>query len=183
MCRAALLGLCARAKGQACNNNQRQVEQMLRATLIASALACAASAAFAQQQPAAPAPAPAPPVETCGVLGMGGETSSFSPLEGYSLLSATPPLVRPAGDVDAILCIRSGIYLGPNDYRVITDLHVPLFIRDADSLAVLEPANGQLSIRFVRGRPTAEEAQALGAAIDRAHQDMARASRASRRGH
>lgn len=150
---------------------------MLRATLIASALACAASAAFAQQQPAMP-----PPAETCGVLGAAGDRSTFSPLEGYSLLIATPPLVRPAGDVDAILCIRSGIYLGPNDYHVITDLHVPFFIRDADSLAVLEPADGRLTIRFVRGRPTAEEAQALAAAIDRAHQEMARASRASRRG-
>lgn len=150
---------------------------MLKALPIAVALVCAASAAFAQQQPATPAPAPAPPVETCGVLGVTGETSSFSPLEGYSLLSATPPLVRPAGNVSAILCIRSGIYLGPNDYRVITDLHVPLFIRDADSLAVLEPANGQLSIRFVRGRPTADEARDLGAAIDRAHAEMAREHR------
>ena len=148
---------------------------MLRAIWIASALACFAAPALAQQPPAAPAPAP--PVETCGVLGVTGETSSFSPLEGYSLLSATPPLVRPAGNVNAILGIRSGIYLGPNDYRVITDLHMPLFIRDADSLAVLEPANGQLSIRFVRGRPTAEETRELGAAIDRAHAEMARAHR------
>jgi hypothetical protein len=145
---------------------------MLRAILIASALACTAGAALAQTPPQTPALAQ--PLETCGVLGVAGETSSFSPLEGYSLLTAAPPLLRPAGDVDAILCIRSGIYLGPNDYRVVTDLRLPLFIRDADSLAVLEPANGQLSIRFVRGRPTAEEAQALGAAIDRAHEEMAR---------
>lgn len=145
---------------------------MLRALTIASVLACLAAPALAQTQPQTPALAQ--PLETCGVLGVGGDTSSFSPLEGYSLLTVAPPLLRPAGDVDAILCIRSGIYLGPNDYRVITDLHLPLFIRDADSLAVLEPADGQLSIRFVRGRPTAEEAQALGAAIDRAHEEMAR---------
>src|SRR5262245_51894610 len=44
----------------------RQVEQMLRAILVASALACAASAAFAQQPPAAMPP----PAETCGVLGI-----------------------------------------------------------------------------------------------------------------
>jgi hypothetical protein len=148
---------------------------MLRAILIASALACAAAPALAQTPPQAPAPAQ--PAETCGVLGVGGDTSSFSPLEGYSLLTAGLPLVRPAGDVDAILCIRGGIYLGPNDHHVITDLRLLLFIRDADSLAVLEPADGRLSIRFVRGRPTAEEAQALGAAIDRAHEDMARANR------
>ena len=145
---------------------------MLRALTFAAAVALLAGPALAQTPPQAPALAQ--PLETCGILGMAGDTSSFAPLEGYSLLTAAPPLLRPAGDVDAILCVRSGIYLGPSDYRVITDLHLPLFIRDADSLAVLEPANGQLSIRFVRGRPTPEEAQALGAAIDRAHEEMAR---------
>lgn len=143
---------------------------MIRTLLVAGAFACLAAPALAQTQTPAPAPAP---VETCGFLSTGGEISSFSPLEGYSILAASPPLLRPAGDVDAILCIRSAIYLGPQDHRVITDMHVPFFIRDASRLAVLEPADGRLSIRFLQGQPTPAEAQALGAAIDRAHEDIA----------
>jgi len=144
---------------------------MLRNLIIAGALLAATPALAQDQQPAAPA-APAPQ-ETCGFLSTGGETSSFTPVAGYSLLNATTPLTRPEGDVDAILCLRSSIYLGPNDYHVITDLGVPLFLRDATRLATLEPADGQLRLRFLSGQPTPAEAEALGAAIDRAHAEIA----------
>ncbi|HYD88527.1 MAG TPA: hypothetical protein VEA80_13710 [Vitreimonas sp.] len=150
--------------------------KMIRTALIACALAGAAFPALAQEQtPAAPAAAPAPQ-ETCGVLSTGAETSSFTPVPGLTLLNATPPLTRPEGDVDGLLCIRSGIYLGPNDHRVLTDLGVPFFIRDAARLATLERTQGQLRLRFVRGAPTAEESQAMVAAIDRAHAEMANRS-------
>jgi len=151
---------------------------MIRTALIACALAGAAFPALAQEQtPAAPAaPAVAAPQETCGVLSTGAETSSFTPVPGLTLLNATPPLTRPEGDVDGLLCIRSGIYLGPSDHRVLTDLNVPFFIRDASRLATLERNEGQLRLRFVRGAPTAEESQAMVAAIDRAHAEMANRS-------
>lgn len=144
---------------------------MIRTVLFACALGCAAAPALAQEQaPAAAAPAVQ---ETCGVLATGVESSSFTPVAGLSLLNATLPLARPEGDVDGLLCIRSGIYLGPSDHRVVTDLGVPFFIRDATRLATLERTEGQLRLRFVRGAPTEAEAQAMGAAIDRAHADIA----------
>lgn len=149
---------------------------MIRKMLFAAALACFAAPALAQDQTppqTAPAQAPRPP-ETCGVLAVGEGTSSFEPVAGYSVLWARPPMARPEGDVDGILCIRSHIYLGVNDHRIITDLGVPFFIRDATRLATLEQVEGQLRLRFVTGSPTPAESAALAAAIDAAHTDIAR---------
>lgn len=150
---------------------------MMRKLLIAAAFACVAAPALAQDQtPPANTSAPqAPrPPETCGVLAVGDGTSSFEPVGGYSVLWARPPMARPEGDVDGILCIRSHIYLGVNDHRIITDLGVPFFIRDATRLATLEQVEGQLRLRFVTGAPTAAESAALASAIDAAHADIAR---------
>lgn len=154
---------------------------MIRKILAAAAFACLATSALAQEQTpppaganaAAPQPQRPRPPETCGVLSV-GETSSFDPLDGYSILWAMPPIVRPPGDVDGILCIRSHIYLGVNDHRVVTDLGVPFFIRDATRLATLEQVDGQMRLRFVSGAPTPAESTALAAAIDAAHADIAR---------
>lgn len=151
---------------------------MIRKILIAGALACLSSPVLAQDSPAPPATtAQAPqeprPPETCGILSLDGERSSFTPIVGYTILWARPPIVRPEGDVDGILCIRSHVYLGVNDHRVVTDLGVPFFIRDASRLATLEMDGGQLRLRFVNGTPSPGEAAALSTAIDAAHADMA----------
>ena len=152
---------------------------MIRKLLIAGALACLAAPALAQDQTTPPAtttaqaPAEPRPPETCGILSTGDASSSFTPIVGYTILWARPPMTRPEGDVDGILCVRSHIYLGVNDHRVLTDLAVPFFIRDATRLATLEMSNGQLRLRFVTGSPTAGEAAALALAIDAAHNDIA----------
>lgn len=143
---------------------------MLRAMTLAGLMLAAAAPAFAQAEVPTD-----PQQEFCGVLSEAGDTSSFIPAQGYTVLRAIPPLGRPAGvsDMDALVCLRSSIFIGPHDHRVITDLGVPLFIRDAERIAVLETADGQLRVRFNRGQPTAEEAQAMAAALDRAHADIA----------
>lgn len=142
---------------------------MIRGFVLACAFACAAPA-FAQETPP---PAPEAAQELCGYLESGAETSAFVPVSGFSLLTATPPLARPADiDVDGVMCVRSGLFIGPNDYHVLTDLGVPFFIRNADRIAILEMTAEGLRVRFMRGEPTPEEAQAMGAAIDRAHAEL-----------
>lgn len=152
---------------------------MKRFVVLAAALACLTSPGVAQEQAPAPAPAPAPAYqEFCGVLTHTGDSSSYVPAPGYTVLGATLPLAPPrvaASNIDALVCVRSSIYIGPHDHRVLTDLRVPLFIRDTNRMAVLEIAGDQLRVRFTQGQPTPEEAQALGAAIDRAHDAMASA--------
>jgi hypothetical protein len=135
------------------------------------------AAAFLLSTPAsAQEAAPAPPAgELCGVIARSGpDTSAYTPAPGYSVLYAATPLLPPPGQssFDAIVCIRSAIFLGPVDHHVLTDLRVPLFIRDGERMAVLELGAEGLSLRFTRGEPTAEERAALAQAIDRAHAEL-----------
>ncbi|MGE0663845.1 MAG: hypothetical protein AB7H66_17290 [Hyphomonadaceae bacterium] len=139
--------------------------QMIRTLAAAAALACISAPAFAQPQP----------VEMCGVFQIqDAERVSYVPIPGYSILLGTPPFTAPPGSVHAVVCDRTSIFLGPNDHRVITDLGVPLFIRNAGRIAVLEVADRQLRLRFTQGQPTAEEQAAIGPAIDRALADIDR---------
>jgi hypothetical protein len=136
---------------------------MIRTFALAAALACAAAPATAQQ-----------PIETCGVLQItDAERVSYIPIPGYSILGGTPPFAAPPGSVHAVVCDRTSIFLGANDHRVISDLRVPLFIRNAGRVAILEAADGQLRVRFTQGQPSPVEAQALAASLDRANAEMA----------
>ena len=136
---------------------------MIRILAIAAAFAASTAPAFAQ------------PVERCGVFQItDAERVSYIPIEGYSILLAQPPFSAPPGSVHAVICDRTSIFLGPNDHRVITDLGVPLFIRNADRIAVLEIADRELRLRFTRGEPTPTEQAAIGPAIERALNEIDR---------
>lgn len=140
---------------------------MIRTLAMACALACVAAPAMAQQQ--------VQPHESCGVFQItDAEHVSYIPLPGYSVLTATPPFRAPPGSVHALVCDRTSIFLGPNDHRVITDLGVPFFIRNAGRIAVLEIADRQLRLRFTQGQPTPQEQAAIGPAIERALADIDR---------
>ena len=143
---------------------------MIRTLAMACALAfVAATPAMAQRQIAPQ------PHELCGVFQITSpETVEYSPLPGYSVLTATPPFSAPPGSVHAMVCDRTSIFIGPVDHRVITDLGVPLFIRNAGRIAILEIADRQLRLRFTQGAPTPQEQAAIGPAIERALADIDR---------
>jgi hypothetical protein len=142
---------------------------MIRTLAVACALFCVANPAMAQQQPAVQ------PHELCGIFQITSpETVEYSPLPGYSVLTATPPFRAPPGSVHAMVCDRTSIFIGPVDYRVITDLGVPLFIRSSGRIAILEIADRQLRLRFTQGQPTPVEQAAIGPAIERALAEMDR---------
>lgn len=142
---------------------------MIRTLAIVTALAAMSAPAFAQTAP----PAQSAPIEHCGVFQItDSEHVSYIPIPGYSILLATPPLSAPPGSVNAVVCDRASIFIGPNDHRVITDLGVPLFIRNGSRIAVLEIADRRLRLRFTQGHPTPEEQAAIGPAIERAISDM-----------
>lgn len=138
---------------------------MIRTLVMALALTCVAAPAMAQQRP----------VESCGVMQITDpEHVSLIPIPGYSILLSQPPFSAPPGAVNAVVCDRTSIFIGPNDHRVITDLGVPLFIRNGGRVAVLEIADRQLRLRFAQGEPSPEERAAIGPAIERALADMDR---------
>jgi len=141
---------------------------MIRTLAMACALFCVTAPAMAQQQTVQPH-------EMCGAFQITSpETVDYIPLPGYSVLTATPPFRAPPGSVHALVCDRTSIFLGPNDYRVITDLGVPLFIRNNGRIAVLEIADRQLRLRFTRGEPSPVEQAGIAPAIDRALAEMDR---------
>lgn len=137
---------------------------MIRTFAIAAVLSGMAAPAFAQQ-----------PVERCGVFQItDAEHVSYVPIPGYSILLSQPPFSAPPGAVNAVVCDRTSIFIGPNDHRVITDLGVPLFIRSGGRIAVLEIADRQLRLRFTQGEPLPQERDAIGPAIERALAEMER---------
>ena len=143
---------------------------MIRTLAMACALAfVAATPAMAQQQRAPQ------PHELCGAFHItSAETVDYIPLPGYSVLTAMPPFTTPPGSLNAIVCDRTSIFIGPNDHRIITDLGVPLFIRNGGRIAILEIADRQLRLRFTQGAPTPQEQAAIGPAIERALADIDR---------
>jgi hypothetical protein len=137
---------------------------MIRTFAIAVAFAAMSAPAFAQPQP----------IERCGIFKItDAEHVSYVPVPNYSILLGQPPFRAPER-ASAVVCDRTSIFIGPNDHRVITDLGVPLFIRNGGRIAVLEIADRQLRLRFTQGEPTAQEQAAISPAIERALADMDR---------
>ncbi|MEZ5995510.1 MAG: hypothetical protein R3C25_07120 [Hyphomonadaceae bacterium] len=112
------------------------------------------------------------PAEDCGAYTQTDpEHAVYTPLPGYSVLLSRPPFRPPVEPLTGIVCGRTSIYLGMNDHHVITDLGVPLFIRNAGRVAVLESADGAFRVRFVQGAPLAGEVEAMRPVLDRANSD------------
>jgi len=134
---------------------------MLRTTFIAaSVLACAGIA-----------PVRADPLtERCAVMVQSEAGIRTDFVAGFAVIGATPPLQLPAGydQAAAIMCDRSVLIISDDDYRVITDLAVPLYISSAGRTIVLEISNGQFRARTVRGELTETEIAAVQAALNRA---------------
>ena len=116
--------------------------------------------------------------ELCGVFYVEPERGIYVPIQGYSIMAATPPLTAPPNQprIDAIVCERPGLSISPNDYRVLTDLHVPLFIRAGERTVAMELDQGGVRLRFTNGAPLPEEMQGLRDALDRANDDLAHMS-------
>lgn len=114
--------------------------------------------------------------EACGAFSVtDAEHVSLIPAPGYTVLTAIPPLAFPGGqiDIDAVVCDRAGIFIGPVDHRVLTDLSVPLYIRHDGRIAVLEMREGRLQVRVSQGTLREGEADALAEALDRAEAAIA----------
>lgn len=120
------------------------------------------------------APGPASPqtiTETCGIYVIrNANQTDYIPVWGYSLTNAPLPLTKPGGQaqVDGVVCDRLALELRPNDYRVLTDLHVPFYVRSGIRTVALEVVDGQFRVRFLSGAPTDQERAQLADALDRA---------------
>jgi hypothetical protein len=133
---------------------------MLRRLTLATLFAavCVSSTALAQ------------PVEACSVMVKAGDTMKVEPVSGYTITNATTPLRLPDSypDAVAIVCERSTLTIGDNDYRVLTDLEVPLFVKSSGRTVVFEMVSGQFLLQVADGELTQEEIAGLQVALNRA---------------
>lgn len=90
------------------------------------------------------------------------ELPSFDP----SILSIplTPP--SSAENASAVICQRTTIVPRPDDYRVLTEMHLPLALRTDRTTLWLMIESGQLKVRFKDGQATPDEMRAVQERLD-----------------
>jgi len=137
------------------------------ALAIASVLSMTAVAAHAQGQaaPAAPAPAPAAPaapVRGCFVVTQLNGAYTETPLANFdpAVTSAPLPPVTAANAL-MVLCNRTTIIPEVTDYRVLTELRLPLSIRAGTRTLFLGASAGKLQVGLPDGQVTADDRKAL----------------------
>ncbi|MFT3723917.1 MAG: hypothetical protein QM773_10050 [Hyphomonadaceae bacterium] len=133
---------------------------MLRKLIVAGVLAASGAYSTAMAQPA----------ETCSVMVRVDGKLRTEAVSGYVVSGAPTPLRLPDGyaAIVALSCERPKLAIGDNDYRVLIDLGVPLFVRSGDRIMSVEIVDGRLEIRFVRGALTQDEETDIQSALNRA---------------
>lgn len=123
---------------------------------------------------------PAPSDETCEVL---------TPIEGgyrpypfpalkllnQSGAAALPPL--PVGGGVGIRCLRQGMAIGPQDYRIVTQYQMPLMITAGARVGLLETFEGRFRLRMIQGEFTPAETGPAQQALEVAQSALALAAR------
>ncbi len=70
------------------------------------------------------------------------------------------------GELSGLLCGRDSIVPALGDERVLTQLHVPIFLSQGERSAALELSTGQIRIRLIQGQLSDPEAQAIQARLN-----------------
>jgi hypothetical protein len=126
--------------------------------------------------PAAPVAAAPAPDRSCllvtQTLGQYAET----PLPGFdpAVTSLPLPAVTAPGAV-MIACIRTTIVPEVTDYRVLTELRLPLSIRAGQKTLFLGASGGKLQVGVPEGEATPEDTKAVQARLDEMNAAMAQA--------
>lgn len=113
----------------------------------------------------------AAPAEQCAILmpHSSGSGFTYQPAPGFSVLAAVPPLQLPSGFDNAvgIGCGRETLVISDNDFGVVLDLKMPMYIGGGGVMGVLEMADGQFQFRLIRGVLSEEQKAMVQAALDR----------------
>ena len=135
---------------------------------VAGLVSTTAAAAADAQAKAAPAPAPQPaapaaPVRSCSlVVTQANGAYTETPLAGFdpAVTSAPLPAVTAANAV-MVVCDRTTIIPEVTDYRVLTELRLPLSIRAGQRALFLGAAGGKLQVGVPDGQVSPEDTKAL----------------------
>jgi hypothetical protein len=136
---------------------------MQRAPLAIAGLFWMTAAAAQAQGQAAPAPAAsAVPERSCSVVNQANGAYAETPLPGFDpALTSTPlPAVTMANAV-MVVCNRTTIVPEVNDYRVLTELRLPLAIRAGSRTILLGASGGKLQVGLPDGQVSPEDTKAI----------------------
>ena len=104
---------------------------------------------------------------SCALLSKSGDRFARVPLPGFDPSSPAPLSVEtPEGGTALILCRRGTIFPEPTDYRVPSELHLPLAITDERRVLYLEIVDGRLQASLRRGRASPDEDAEVMARVD-----------------
>ena len=162
---------------------------MKRALFAIAGLVCmTGSAAHAQSQNVQPSGPPAPvapvapaapgaPVRACALVTQAGDKYAETPLAGFDPAATGQPLpaVTAAGAV-MVVCTRTTIVPEVTDYRVLTELRLPLSITAGGKTLFLGASGGRLQAGAPGGQLSPEDSAAVSARLDQMEAAMAAAS-------
>jgi hypothetical protein len=128
--------------------------------------------------PAAIAPAaaaPAAPDRSCVLLTQAGDQFIDTPLAGFDpAVTSTPlPPVTITGAV-MVVCNRATIIPEVTDYRVLTELRLPLSIKAGQKTLFLGVSGGKLQVGMPDGQATPEDTKAVQDRLDEMELAMAK---------
>lgn len=133
-------------------------------------LSCMTASVAQAQSPAAPPPAPAapaPPQRSCMLVTQINGKYLDIPLAGFdpAVTSAPLPPVTATGAI-MVVCNRATVIPEVTDYRVLTELRLPLSIRAGQKTVFLGASDGKLQAGMPQGEATPEDTAALSARLD-----------------
>jgi hypothetical protein len=151
---------------------------MKRVVVTVVGLACmAAGGAHAQGAgPPAPAAGAAAPERPCFLVTQALGQYTEIPLTGFDPAVTSQPLPAvTAPNAVMIMCVRTTIVPEVTDYRVLTELRLPLSINTGQRTLLLGASKGKLQIGLPDGAATPEETKALQDRLDEMNAAMAKA--------
>jgi hypothetical protein len=128
--------------------------------------------------PVAPAVPAAPPASdrSCVLVTQTGDQYAEQPLPGFDPAVTSQPLPPiTAANAAMIVCIRTTIIPEVTDYRVLTELRLPLSIRVGQKTLFLGASGGKLQAGMPEGEATAEDTKAVQDRLDEMNDAMAKA--------
>lgn len=107
------------------------------------------------------------PPECIWIVSQNAETVSVDASHVADQLHAGLPLTsHPDQRAEAVMCARNSILPQASDWRVISELGIPFFIRSDERLGVLEMVDGRIRFRLVVGEMTEPEVESLLPSLD-----------------
>jgi hypothetical protein len=117
---------------------------------------------------------PAPAAPACAVSSKVGDQYIETPLAGLDPASPAPlPVLQANAGAVMVICGRPTIVPEIADYRVLTEMHLPLAIRSGGKTLFLGVKGGQIQFAIPDGDATPEEMSALRARRDQMQDAMA----------